>query len=74
MPLLSRDQEVYEEGRGNGDQFWIQRQKGENGAGGTETLLVRHREMNGNRGAGVVSVISTTPLCFAIPSYAGGNT
>jgi len=29
-------------------------------------LLARRREMNGNRGAGVVSVISTTPLCPAI--------
>jgi len=48
-----------------------------NGAGGKKMLLVRgrsQREISGIFRGGVVSVISTTPLCPAIPSYAGGNT
>lgn len=46
----------------------------EYGAGGKETLLVRQRKISGVHGEGVVSVISTTLFCPAIPSCAGGNT
>lgn len=79
MPALSRDLEVHEEGRSKREKE--RRRVMDTGAKGREW-----RRWNGDaagpgkgderesRGTGVVSVISTTPLCPAIPSYAGGNT
>jgi len=78
MPPLSRDPEVYEGstvlGRWVLDTQRGKRRERENDAGEKETPLVRQREISRTRGGGVVSVISTTPLCPALPTYAGGNT